>query len=185
VACPGFKVAGKLPPETENPVPEIASELMVTAAVPLEVTVTDLDTAVPTDTLPNESDVALKLRVRVAAFSCSETVFEVLPVDAVSVTDWALVTEATFAVNVPAVAPAGTERLAGTVTALPLLARDTLRPPVGAALDKLTVHASASDPVIEVLLQETPVTLGPTAEPAPVMFTVAVGALLVIVTTPV
>jgi hypothetical protein len=64
-------VAGKLPPETENPVPEIESELMVTAAVPLEVTVTDLDTAVPTDTLPNESDVALSVRVGVAAFSCN------------------------------------------------------------------------------------------------------------------
>jgi hypothetical protein len=66
-------VAGKLPPETENPAPEIESELMVTAAVPLEVTVTDLATAVPTDTLPNVSDVAFRVSAGVAAFSCSAT----------------------------------------------------------------------------------------------------------------
>jgi len=66
-------VAGKLPPETENPAPEIESELMVTAAVPLEVTVTDLATAVPTDTLPNVTDVALRDSAGVAAFSCSAT----------------------------------------------------------------------------------------------------------------
>jgi hypothetical protein len=63
-------VAGKLPPETENPVPEIESELMVTAAVPLEVTVNDFVTAVPTETLPNASDVALKLNAGTAAFNC-------------------------------------------------------------------------------------------------------------------
>jgi hypothetical protein len=61
-AWPGFKVAGKLPPETENPVPLIASALMVTAAVPLEVTVTDLVTAVPTATLPNDNEAALRLK---------------------------------------------------------------------------------------------------------------------------
>lgn len=61
---------GNPPPETENPVPEIESELMVTATVPLEVTVTDLVTAVPTETLPNESEVALRLSAGVAAFNC-------------------------------------------------------------------------------------------------------------------
>jgi hypothetical protein len=54
-------VAGKLPPETEYPVPVIESELIVTPAVPFEVTVTDFVTAVPTETLPNESEVALRL----------------------------------------------------------------------------------------------------------------------------
>jgi hypothetical protein len=64
-------VTGKLPPVTENPVPEIESELMLTGAVPLEVNVTDFVTTVPTETLPNASEVALAVRTGVAAFSCS------------------------------------------------------------------------------------------------------------------
>jgi len=39
---------------------------------------------------------------------------------------------------------------------------DTLTPPVGAEPVKLTVQASASDPVIEVLLHETALTVGAT-----------------------
>jgi hypothetical protein len=191
VAWPGFKVAGKLPPETENPVPEIESALMVTAIVPLDVTVTDFVTAVPTETLPNDSEVAFRLRAAVAALSCSETACEVPPVVAVSLTDCALVTAAAFAMKVAVPAPAGTDTLAGTVTALLLLARETLRPPVGAEPDKLTVQESASEPVNEVLLQEravTPgraVTAGKAATPAPARLIVAVGALLLIVTRPV
>ena len=58
-------MAGKLPPETEKPVPVIESELMVTAAVPVEVAVMDFVTAVPTETLPNDSEVALRLNAGV------------------------------------------------------------------------------------------------------------------------
>ena len=153
--------------------------------MPLEVTVTDLVTAVPTATLPNESEVAFRLRAAVAALSCTATDRAVLPVVAVRVTDCALVTEAALATNVAVDAPAGTETLAGTVTELLLLARETLRPPVGAGPDKLTVHVSASDPVIEVLLQDTALTVGKAAVPAPLRFTIVAGALLVMVTTPV
>jgi hypothetical protein len=64
-------VAGKVAPETEKPVPETESELMVTAIVPLEVAVTDFVTAVPTATLPNDREVALRLNVGTAAFSCT------------------------------------------------------------------------------------------------------------------
>ena len=53
---------GNFPPVTEKPVPETEPELMVTGAVPLVVNVTDLVTAVPTETLPNASEVALALR---------------------------------------------------------------------------------------------------------------------------
>jgi hypothetical protein len=49
----------------------------------------------------------------------------------------------------------------------------------------LTVQVSASDPVMEVLLHETALTVGVTATPAPLMFTVAAGALLVMVAMPV
>jgi hypothetical protein len=176
---------GRLPPRIENPVPETEAEVIVTAAVPFEVTVTDFVTAVPTATLANGSEVALKLSVAVAGLSCSEVTFEVLPVAAVSVTACALPTDATLAVNAALVAVAGTVTEPGTVTALLLLARLTITPPAGAMPDKLTVHESARDPVIEVLLHETALTVGATATPAPFRFTMAVGALLVIVTMPV
>jgi hypothetical protein len=65
-------VTGKLPPDTENPVPVIESELTFTGTVPLEVTVIDFVTAVPTATLPNASELLLRLSADVAAFSCSE-----------------------------------------------------------------------------------------------------------------
>ena len=70
-------MTGRFPPETVNPVPEIESELSVKAAVPLEVTVTDLLTAVPTETFPKASDVALRVSAGIAAFSCRETFCEV------------------------------------------------------------------------------------------------------------
>jgi hypothetical protein len=71
------------------------------------------------------------------------------------------------------------------VTALLLLARLTVSPPLGAAPDMLTVQVSESDPVMEVLVHETALTVGATAMPAPLMFTVAAGALLVMAAMPV
>ena len=50
--CPDFRVAGRLAPETENPVPAIEPDLIVTAEVPVDVTVTDFDAAVPTAMFP-------------------------------------------------------------------------------------------------------------------------------------
>jgi hypothetical protein len=70
-ACPGFKVTGKFPPDTENPVPEIESEFSVTATLPFEVTVTDFVTAVPTETFPNASELVLRLIAGTAAFKVS------------------------------------------------------------------------------------------------------------------
>jgi len=178
-------VKGKLVPRSEKPVPEIEAELTVNGAAPLEVIVTDIVTAVPTATLPKGRDGTLRVKAGAAAFSCNETVFELLPDVAVSVTDCALLTEATFAVKEALAAVAGTITEAGMVTELLLLASVTLSPPVGAEPDKFTTQASASEAVIEVLLQETAVTVGVTAMPAPLRLTVAAGALLVIVTIPV
>lgn len=87
--------------------------------------------------------------------------------------------------KVAPVAVAGTVSEVGRATELLLLERLTPRPPAGAAPVKLIVHASASDPVIEVLLQEIAFTVGMTATPAPLMFIVPTDALLVIVTIPV
>jgi hypothetical protein len=138
-----------------------------------------------TTTLPNEMLVAFRVRVGVPAFNCSESACEVPPVVAVSVTDCALLTLATLAVKAALVAVAGTVTELGTVTVPLLLDRPTLTPPVGAEPDKLTVHESASAPVMDVLLQATALTVGITTVPVPLRLTVAVGALLDIVNCPV
>ena len=65
--CPGLSVTGKGPPDTVNPAPVIESELIDTGTEPLEVTVTDLDTDVPTITSPNARDVVLRLNAGVVA----------------------------------------------------------------------------------------------------------------------
>jgi hypothetical protein len=161
------------------------TEFTVTAAVPLEVSVTLCVVGEFTTTPPNEMLVAFRLSAGVPAFSCRESVLEVLPVVAVNVTDCALLTEPTFAVNVAFVDVAGTVTEAGSVTALLLLARDTFRPPVGAVPDRVSVHASARDPVIEVLLQDIALTVGVRVVPVPLRLTVAVGAVLEIVNCPV
>lgn len=153
--------------------------------MPLEVSVTVCVVAVFTTTLPNATLDALTLSAAVAAFSCSDTDRDVVPVVAVTVALCAVVTEAMFAVNVALLAAAGTITDAGTVTKLLLLPRLTLTPPMGAEPDKLTVHRSASDPVIEVLLHEIPLTVGATNVPVPLRPTVAVEALLAIVSCPV
>ena len=80
-----------MPPETEKPLPEIESALMETGALPFDVTVTDFVTAVPTETLPNASEVVLRLRDGVPTaeadpLSLIVAVFDVDPCVAVSVT---------------------------------------------------------------------------------------------------
>jgi len=69
IACPGFRVAGTVSPVTENPVPEIGADVIVTGAVPVEVTVIDFETAVPVETLPKAREVALKVSTGVNAFN--------------------------------------------------------------------------------------------------------------------
>jgi hypothetical protein len=119
-------VSGKFPPETENPAPVIESELMVTATVPLEVTVTVFDTDVPTDTFPKDSEVALRPREGVAAFNCRATLFFELFALAETVAVCEVLTEAALAVNDADAAPEATVTLPGTVTEVELLERATL-----------------------------------------------------------
>ena len=167
IACPGFSVAGKLPPDTENPVPEIESELIVTAIVPLEVTVTDFVTAVPTETLPNDRELALRLNAGTAAFSCIAKLCD----DPLALAEIAAVcevlTEFTFAVNDAEDAPDATVTLAGTVTALLLLPNATLKPPDGAAELSDNVHAVVPAPVKALLLQESALIDGANGEEDP------------------
>ena len=160
-------MAGKLPPKTANPVPEIESDWMVAATVPLEVTVTDFVTAVPTETLPKASEVALRLRAGVAAFSCIAKLCDEEFALTANVAFCAVLTEATFAVNDVVDVPEATVTLAGTVTALSLLATLTPRPPDGAAELSDTVHAVVAAPVKELLPHENALIEGANADAAP------------------
>jgi len=174
-----------LVPDVEKPVPLTVTEETVRGAVPVELRVIVCTAGVLSVTLPNPSEVALILMAAVAAFNCNEVVRELFWAFAVSVTNWALLTEAALAVNVAVEVVAGTVIELGTLTALLLLARLTITPPVGAEPDKVTMHASASDPVIDVLAQDTALTVAGRVVPAPLKPTVTVGALLEIVNCPV
>lgn len=183
--CPGLSVAGRLTGEVEKPLPVTARDVTVTAPVPLEVRVTVCVVGVFSVTGPNAMLVAFKVSAGLPTLSCSEITFELLPEVAVRVTVCALATAATFAVNAALVEAAGTVTEAGTPTAELLAASPTVNPPVGAEPDKLTVQESASDPVIDVVLQEIALTVGATVVPVPLRLTTGVGALLEIVSCPV
>ena len=178
-------MAGRLTGVTENPLPVTATEFTVTAAVPVDVNVTVCVVELLITMAPNETLVAFRLRTGVAAFSCNEADRDVLPDAAVNVMVCALVTAETFAENDALVAVAGTVIEAGTVTALPLLVMETLTPPVGAEPDRLTVQVSVRDPVMDMLLQDSALTVGAIVVPVPLRLTVALGALLDIVSWPV
>ena len=160
-------MTGKFPPETVKPVPEIESELMVTATVPLEVRVTDLVAAVPTATLPNESEVALRLKAGVAAFSCNAKLCEELFSLAVIVAVCDVLTEFTDAVNEAVDAPGTTDTLVGTVTALLLLRSVTFKPLDGAGELRDTVQAVVAAPVNELLAQANALIDAPIADADP------------------
>ena len=109
-----------------KPAPDIESELMVTAAVPFDVSVTDFVTAVLTDTFPKAKDVVLRLREAVAAFKPIAKLFEEAFAAAVTLAVCAVPTADIFAVKDAVDAPDATVTLAGTVTAVVLLESVTL-----------------------------------------------------------
>jgi hypothetical protein len=146
--------------------------LMVTGAVPVEVNVTGSVDAEFTVTLPNAKLGSLMVNVgtfAAVAFSCKAKVLETPLALAVSVTDCAVVTEDTVAVNPALVAFAGTNTAAGTATAALLLVRPTLTPPLPAAGLSVTVQASLPDPVIDALLQESALNAADTPVPVSVV----------------
>jgi len=128
---------------------------------------------------------AFTLSAADAAFSWSEIDFDVPPPEAVTDAVVAEVTAATLAVNVAVVAVAGTVMELGTVTEPLLLESATLRPPVGADPESVTLHESARAPVIDVLPHARPLTVGVVVEPVPLKLTVTPGALLEIASCPV
>ena len=121
----------------------------------LEVTVTGFVTAAPTATLPNDSDVVLRLNAGVAAFNCIAKLCDEEFALATIVAFCAVLTEATFAVKDVVEAPEPTVKLAGTVTALSLLVTDMTKPLDGAAELSDTVHAVVPAPVKALLPHES------------------------------
>jgi len=156
----GFRVRGKLAPETVKLVPAIVAAVTVTDAVPDEVKVSDFVVAVFTFTLPKDRLDELTLSVGTAAPSDRAKVSATLLALAVRVTVCAVLTEETVAVKVAVVAPAATVTEAGTVTDELLLARFTVNPPVAAAAFSVTVQLSVPDPVNDPLVQLSPLSTG-------------------------
>jgi hypothetical protein len=142
--------------------------LMITAAIPEEVSVTGSGDDVFKITLPNTRLAGLIVNCEPAAtaFSCKAKLLVTLPALAVSVTACAAVTEDTVAVNPALVALAGTTTVAGTVTAASLLARLTLRPTLPAAAVRVTVQLSLPDSVIDALVHERALNAAGAAVPA-------------------
>ena len=165
---------GKVTPETLKPVPLTVAELTVTATLPVELRVRVWVVAVLTLTLPKEMLLELTESVELAALSCMDAVADVPPAVAVMVAVCAVLTEATVAVKDALVAPAATVTEAGTVTALELLARVTVVPPVGAAAFKVAEQVEEPEPVKVVVVQETAES---ETAPVPLRVTVVVGLL--------
>jgi hypothetical protein len=154
---PGLKVAGNAAPETVKPLPVTVTELTVTGAVPVDVSVTVCVAGVFTATDPNETLVALMLSAGavpepgVPEFSSKAKVVELAPALAVKVTDWVVAAAETVASKLVLVDPDGTVTDAGTVTFPLLLERFTLSPSWAAALLSVTVQLSVPDPVMLAL----------------------------------
>jgi len=136
--------------------------------LPVEVTVTDLVTAVPTETSPNCIEEVLRLSAGVeagvfTALSRNERLREEPFAFAEMVAVCAFETAATVAVNEAVTEPAATVATAGTMTELLVLASA-----IATAFDDLpvrdAVHAVLAAPVKEVLAQESDFSSGaPTA----------------------
>jgi hypothetical protein len=156
----GFSVTEEPPPVIVKPVPLIDGELTATGEPPVEVSVTDCVVGVFRLTSPKEMLVVLMVSVGVDALNCSVKFSETLPARAVNVTVAALENAETVAEKLAVVAPAATVTEVGTETELLLLARPTVNPPLGAAALTVTVQLSVPAPVIEALVQESPVSTG-------------------------
>ena len=156
----GFKVSGKLAPETVNPAPVTFALLIVTAEEPVEDRVTVCVEAAFTFTLPKTKLLVLMPSVGTVPPSCTENVFAALPALAVRVTVVAVLTVEAEAVKIALVVPAATVTLAGTAKATLLLARLTTNPPAAAAAFSVTVQLSVPVPEIDPLAQLSPLSTG-------------------------
>lgn len=155
IVWPCFNVAGVIPLVIENPAPLMELEMIVAAALPVDVTVTDLVTAFPTRTSPYASDDVLSVNDGAddfEPFNWKATVFDDPFAVAETERVCAELTAATFAINEALIALAGIATFAGTFTALLLEARPTITA-VGNAVVSDTVQVVLPDPMKEVFAQ--------------------------------
>jgi hypothetical protein len=103
---------------------------------------------------------ALRFRVETEELSSSVVAATTPAALAVNVTDWGELTGDAFAVKFALLVPAATITEAGTLTNGLLLTRLTANPPLRAAAFNVTVQLSATEPVIDVLTQVTPLNTG-------------------------
>jgi hypothetical protein len=155
-----FSVNGSVAPETEKPVPVIVTALTITGRAPVEVRVTVCVVGVLRLTFPKAMLVALMSSVAKAAFNCSAKVLDTVPAIAESVAFCAVVTDEKVAVKLALAEPAATVTDDGTVTAVLLLERPTVKPPLAAAALSTTVHVSVPEPVTEEFVHESAVSTG-------------------------
>lgn len=153
-----------------KPAPMRVAALIVSGAVPEEVSVSDCLLAVLTVTLPKARLVALTLSAAVpvapadCALSCMAKLWALPPPVAVNVAVCEDVTGLTVAVKDALAAFAGTATVAGTVTAELSLVRLTVVLLLLAELS-VTVQVSLSLPVMFESLQESALTAGIAALP--------------------
>jgi hypothetical protein len=166
-------------------VPETLIELIVTGALPVEVSVSDCADFVFTFTLPKLRLDALAPSVAVVPVSCREKVSVTPPALAVSNTVVAVLTAVAVAVKLPVDVPAATFTVAGRVTVLLLLARFTVNPPLPAATFNVTEQLSVPAPATELLMQARPVNAGTPAPLRLIDVELPVEELLVSVSEPV
>jgi hypothetical protein len=176
-------------PETEKPVPLTAAVLTVNAEAPVSDRVSDCFAAVFIFTLPKAMLLALTVRVAPPACNCRGKVMEAPPAVAVRVAVCAEATAETVAAKAALEDPAATVTEAGTVTALLLLVRLTVAPPVGAAMLRVTVQLSVAEPVMDAFVHVSALIAGPIPVPLRVMTAAglvepALDALLVSVREP-
>jgi hypothetical protein len=141
--------------------------------------------AVFTLTVPNDRLDELTPRVIADAPNCNAKVLATLLALAVRVTVWAVPTPETVAVKLAVVDPAATVTEAGTVTAELLLARLTAKPPLAAAVFRVTVQLSLPTPVIDPLVQLSPLNIGTPVPVRLIKVEVPLDELLVRVSWPV
>lgn len=157
VDWPCLRVAGKPPPDTEKPVPVAELDLTTSDALPVDVRVIDFVTAVPTATSPNCKEEVLSVNAGedvgvFDGFSRSETLRDEPFAIADTVAVWALALALMFAVNDADVDPAAMVAVAGTTTALLVLANATVTA-FGDLPFSVAVHAVLPAPVNVVVAQ--------------------------------
>jgi hypothetical protein len=135
------------------PRPLTSPALTVTGVVPVELSVTDPLPVFPTATIPKLTLVPLSTRVGTDVPRLMEYVFVAPPEVAVRVAVPAVLTADTVARKLAVAEPAATVTDDGMDTAVALLVRLTVWPPVPATAFRVTVHASVPEPAIEVLVQ--------------------------------